>query len=72
VYHSKYYKVELWKEVGMQNMLDTKAVAQMLGKSEWWVRANREVLGIPAFRIGSKLRFKEEEVANWLESYCRT
>jgi len=56
----------------MQNLLDTKAVAKMLGKSEWWVRVNREVLGIPAFRIGSKLRFKEEEVANWLESYCRT
>jgi predicted DNA-binding transcriptional regulator AlpA len=72
VYHSKYYKVELWKEVGMQNMLDTKAVAQMLGKSEWWVRANREALELPAFRIGSKLRFKEEEVIKWLESKCRT
>lgn len=56
----------------MQNMLDTKAVAQMLGKSEWWVRANREALELPAFRIGSKLRFKEEEVIKWLESKCRT
>jgi hypothetical protein len=71
-YHALLNKVKLRMEVDMQNLLDTKAVAQMLGKSEWWVRVNREVLGIPAFRIGSKLRFKEEEVANWLESYCRT
>lgn len=56
----------------MQRLLDTRAVAQMLGKSEWWVRANREALGIPAYRIGAKLRFKEEEVTEWLESQCRT
>lgn len=56
----------------MQRLLDTKAVAKMLGKSEWWVRVNREVLGIPAYRIGDKLRFKEEEVIEWLESTCRT
>jgi excisionase family DNA binding protein len=56
----------------MDRLMDTKEVAMLLGKSEWWVRVNREVLGIPAFRIGSKLRFKEEEVANWLENSCRT
>ena len=56
----------------MEKLLDTREVAQLLGKSEWLVRVNREELEIPAFRIGSKLRFKEEEVANWLESYCRT
>lgn len=56
----------------MQRLLDTKAVAQMLGKSEWWVRANREALGIPAYRIGTKLRFKEAEVFEWLENMCRT
>jgi excisionase family DNA binding protein len=56
----------------VQNLLNTKALAQMLGKSEWWVRTNREVLNIPAYRIGNKLRFKEEEVADWLEGTCRT
>ena len=56
----------------MQRLLDTKAVAQMLGKSEWWVRTNREAMGIPAYRIGTKLRFKEEEDSRWLESQCRT
>ena len=71
-YHALLNKVELRMEVDMQNLLDTKAVAKMLGKSEWWVRANREALEIPAFRIGSKLRFKEEEVIKWLDSKCRT
>jgi excisionase family DNA binding protein len=52
--------------------MDTKEVAKLLGKSEWWVRTNREVLNIPAYRIGNKLRFKEEEVADWLEGTCRT
>lgn len=56
----------------MQNLLDTKAVAQMLGKSAWWVRVNREALGMPAFRIGSRLRFSEEEVVKLLEHHCRT
>lgn len=56
----------------MQCLLDTKAVAQMLGKSEWWVLVNREALGIPAYRIGAKLRFKEEEVTELLVSQCRT
>jgi len=60
------------KEVDVEKLLDTRAVAHLLGKSEWWVRVNREALGIPAFRIGTKLRFKEEEVIKWLESTCRT
>ena len=56
----------------MDRLLDTKEVAKLLGKSEWWVRTNREALRIPAYRIGSKLRFKEEEVVAWLEDTCRT
>jgi excisionase family DNA binding protein len=55
----------------MDRLLDTREVAKLLGKSEWWVRVNREALGIPAFRIGSRLRFKEEEVVKWLEDACR-
>jgi excisionase family DNA binding protein len=56
----------------MEKLLDTKEVASLLGKSEWWVRVNREALGIPAYRIGAKLRFREEEVIKWLDSTCRT
>ena len=55
----------------MTNLLDTKQVAALLGKSEWWVRVNREELGIPVFRVGTELRFKEEEVMKWLEDTCR-
>jgi excisionase family DNA binding protein len=55
----------------MDRLLDTKEVAKLLGKSEWWVRVNREALGIPAFRIGNRLRFKEEEVLKWLDDTCR-
>ena len=55
----------------MDRLLDTKEVAMLLGKSTWWVRVNRETLGIPAFRIGSKLRFRETEVLRWLEESCR-
>lgn len=56
----------------MDRLLDTKEVAKLLGKSEWWVRTNCEALNIPAYRIGSKLRFKEEEVVDWLEGTYRT
>lgn len=56
----------------MENFLDTRQVAQLLGKSEWWVRVNREQLGIPAYRVGGTLRYKEEEVSSWMEKMCRT
>lgn len=70
VYHNNVYKISR-KEVNMKRLLDTKQVAELLGKSEWWVRVNRENLAIPAFRVGSKLRFDEEEVIKWLDDQCR-
>jgi excisionase family DNA binding protein len=55
----------------MNRLLNTKEVAELLGKSEWWVRTNRENLAIPAFRVGGNLRFNEEEVIKWLDNQCR-
>ncbi len=52
----------------MKKLLDTKDVALFLGKSEWWVRCNREPLGIPARKVGNHWRYDPDEVLRWFQS----
>lgn len=50
----------------MKKLLKTREVAQILGKSPWWVRENIGNLGIPAIKIGRHWRFDEKDLESWL------
>ncbi len=52
----------------MEKLLDTRDIAQLLGKSEWWVRTNRPPLRPPGKKVGGEWRFDPVEVGEWLRS----
>ena len=52
----------------MKRLLDTKELARLLNKSEWWVRTNREPLEIPSKKLGAEYRFDLDEILEWLAS----
>jgi hypothetical protein len=52
----------------MEKLLGTKDIAEILGKSEWWVRQNRPPKGPPGRKVGNEWRFDPSEVAEWLRT----
>lgn len=50
----------------LKRLLNTREVADYLGKSPWWVRENISELGIPAIKMGRQWRYREEDVEAWL------
>jgi excisionase family DNA binding protein len=54
-----------------RTMIDSKAVARLIGSTErhvWSLCANRL---IPHYKVGGKLRFNRGEVLDWLEKQKR-
>ena len=50
----------------MKKLLTTQEVAELLGKSPWWIRENIETLGIPAIKVGRQWRYREDDIEGWL------
>jgi predicted DNA-binding transcriptional regulator AlpA len=55
-------------EANERRLLDTKALANKLGKSRYWVQTNHKRLGVPSYKIGNAYFFVEVEVEAWLET----
>jgi excisionase family DNA binding protein len=50
----------------VKRLLTTQEVAELLGKSPWWIRENIEILGIPAIKVGRQWRYREDDIEGWL------
>ncbi len=50
----------------MKRLLTTQEVAELLGKSPWWIRENIETLRIPAIKVGRQWRYREDDIEGWL------
>ena len=53
--------------VGLEPLLKARELAELLGFSPATVVDWAERGELPAFKIGGRLRFRESEVAEWLE-----
>lgn len=52
----------------MEKLLGTREIAEILGKSEWWVRSNPPPVGPPRRKVGCEWRFSPDEVARWINT----
>lgn len=53
-----------------ERLVSARELADWLGMSTAWVLDKWEAGALPGFKIGRAVRFRESEVAAWLES-CR-
>lgn len=51
----------------MQDLLNTKGVAKLLGVSIWMIYDLIKAEGMPFYRLGHRIVFSEEKVLKWLE-----
>ena len=51
----------------IEPLIDTAEVARLLEVSERTIRNWVDSCGLPAYRLGGLLRFKQGEVADWIE-----
>jgi excisionase family DNA binding protein len=57
---------------GSNRLLTSREVGQLLGIPERTVRAKWREWGLPAYRIGRALRFRERNVEAWIEQNRET
>jgi predicted DNA-binding transcriptional regulator AlpA len=54
-------------EVAADDFITTKEVAQILRKSEWWVKMlRRDGGGPPYYRLGRGIIYKRSELDEWI------
>ncbi|MEY2772939.1 MAG: Helix-turn-helix domain [Actinomycetota bacterium] len=49
------------------DIMTTQEAARYIVKSDAYLRANYQRLGIKAYRVGNQLRFRRSELDTWLE-----
>ena len=49
-----------------ESLIDTQEAGLYMGKSPAWLRANCQRLGIPSYKVGRQLRFRQSELDLWL------
>lgn len=52
---------------GSNRLLNSREVGELLGVPERTVRAQWRTWGLPAYRVGRALRFRERHVEAWIE-----
>jgi len=52
---------------GSNRMLSARDVAELLAVPERTVRDKWRIWGLPAYRIGKHLRWKERDVLSWID-----
>ena len=50
-----------------ETLINTQEAGLYMGKSPAWLRANCQRLGIPSYKVGRQLRFRQSELDLWLE-----
>ena len=50
-----------------ETLINSQEAGLYIGKSPAWLRANCQRLGIPSYKVGRQLRFRQSELDLWLE-----
>lgn len=60
-------------ENGQENLLDAKQVARKLKVSYGWIKdhATRKQPRLPCVRLGSLLRFRPQDIEEFIKSCCK-
>lgn len=58
-------------QMGDERLLSVQEVADLYGVPRSWVYAQAEAGRLPHFKIGRYVRFKREEIADWLAGQRR-